>query len=286
MRYNVIVSTIVAAVVIAGCSTHSLRDAQQSYTSAVAAESASSLDSRLSALAQYKIALAQVDRVMADSGAALEKDGLLGVAVTLKALILFKIADLETDAVTAGEVPTSQNPRVTVAKTKREELLVFLRGVYPETGAPAIAYGTRDGAVMRSLYGLYDYMGGRAEPDPARAVVWFKSAMDQLEEARKAAPESHDVQAMIALYELTVLAEWDWRAEQAGGGADLRADGQGNDLVEFSTRRALCRTERFWRAGRPGLDREDLSLFWQRILVGGVAPTEATCQSMRRNGEL
>ncbi|HEX9879865.1 MAG TPA: hypothetical protein VGB25_06690 [Candidatus Binatia bacterium] len=278
---------VLAAVVIGGCSTHSLREAQESYANAAAAEGASSIGSRLSVLAQYKIALAAVDRVITERRAGLDKDGLLGVAYTLKALTQFKIADLETDAVVSGEGPSSRHPSFTEAKTKRQELLLFLRQVYPETGKPSVAYGTRDGAIMRSLYGLYDYIGGRAEPDHAKSVVWFKSALNQLEEARKVAPETHDVQAVIALYELTVLAEWDWRAEQAGGGVDLGADAQGNDMVEFGTRRALCRTEPFWRGGgRPGLDRENLSVFWQKILIGGVAPTAAACAAMRLRGEL
>lgn len=279
---------VLFAAVIAGCSTYNLKQAQDSYVDAVESEQVLTLESGVSALAQYKITLAIVDEVIRDDRKELEQEGLLGAAYTLKALTLFKIADLETDQLVDGEIPSSEIPQVSEASSSRQNLLEFLRSVYPESGKPPVVYGTRDNAVMRSLYGLYDYMGGRAESDASEAIKWFKSAIKQLEEAHSRAPATHDVQATIALYELTVLAEWDWRAD---GKPNLLRDEQGNDLVLRNTERAMCRTESLWRKNRmkPDLgfsNREYLKAFWQKIAKAGIKPSKSKCDSMRVNGEI
>ena len=276
------------AAVIGGCSNYNLQQAQDSYVDAVASEQVLTLESGVTALAQYKITLVMVDEVIQKDRKRLEQDGLLGVAYTLKALTLFKIADLETDQLVAGEIPSSETPQVSEAGTSRQNLLEFLRSVYPENGKPPVVYGTRDSAVMRSLYGLYDYIGGRAETDAAAAIRWFRSAIKQLEEAHSRAPATHDVQAVIALYELTVLAEWDWRAD---GKQNLLEDGQGNDLVLQNTEKVLCRTESLWRENRMKQDlgfnnREYLKAFWQKIAIAGTKPSESKCDSMRERGEI
>ena len=141
---------------------------------------------------------------------------------------------------------------------------------------------------MRSLYGIYDYMGGRAETDDAKAIAWFKSALEQLEEARSKAPVTHDVQATIALYELTVLAEWDWRAAD---NQELREDEPGKDLVFLNTNKAMCRTESLWRPSRMKQDRgfkshEYLKEFWKKIAIAGIKPSETECDAMRKSDEI
>lgn len=288
MRLIKILCFVLFIAVGSGCSTYNLRQAQDSYVDAVKSEQALALESGVSALAQYKITLAMVDEVIRENRKDLEQDGLLGVAYTLKALTLFKIADLETDQIVDGETPSSEGSLVSDSRTSRQELLVFLRSVYPENGNPPVVYGTRDSAVMRSLYGIYDYMGGRAETDDAKAIAWFKSAIKQLEEARTRAPATHDVQAMITLYELTVLAEWDWRAD---GNLILIVDEQGNDLVAFNTKRAMCRTESLWRPSRMKQDRgfksqEYLKEFWKKIAIAGIKPSETECDAMRESDEI
>jgi hypothetical protein len=282
-----ILSAVLAATLVLGCSTRNLREAQDSYSNAVEAESSITIHSRLSALSQYKIALATVNEVIAGDKEGLEKDGLLGVAYTLKAITLLKIADLETDRIVSGGGPSLDKPQIDEAKSTRQELLAFLRQVYPESGDPSISYGTRDRVVMRGLYGLYDYICGRAEPEPTKAVRWFKSAMRQLDEARRKAPANHDVQAVIAIYQLTVLAEWDWRAELTGNDSSLRSGPGGEELVEAWTQKTLCRTERFWRGERPrGAESERLTVFWERILISGIKPSKPTCEILRQSGEL
>lgn len=288
MRLIKILCFVLFVAVGSGCSTYNLRQAQDSYVDAVKSEQAPALESSVSALAQYKITLAMVDEVIRENRKDLERDGLLGVAYTLKSLTLFKIADLETDQLVDGETPSSEGSLVSEARTSRQELLLFLRSVYPENGNPPVIYGTRDSAVMRSLYGIYDYMGGRAETDDAKAIAWFKSALKQLEEARSKAPVTHDVQATIALYELTVLAEWDWRAAD---NQKLREDEPGKDLVVFKSKKAMCRTESLWRESKMRQERgftnqEYRKAFWGRIFISGIKPSEAECDAMRENGEI
>ena len=278
---------VLFSAVIAGCSSYNLKQAQDSYVGAVKSEQVQTLDAGISALAQYKITLMEIDGVIREDRRDLEQDGLLGAAYTLKALTLFKIADLETDQLVDDGIHSSETPQISKAKTSRLNLLEFLHSVYPENGEPSVVYGTRDSVVMRSLYGLYDYMGGRAESDASDAIKWFKSAIKQLEEAHSRAPATHDVQATIALYELTVLAEWDWRAQ---GKQNLLQDGQGNDLVLRNTEKAMCRTESLWRKNSMKRDsgfnnREYLKAFWQKIAIAGIKPSKSKCDSMRNNGE-
>lgn len=193
---------------LAGCTAASLRRAQDAFNGAAAAEAAQrdagmwgdgGLSLGVSALGQYRAALHEVDEQLQDHTEDLRGDQLLGTAYMLKALCLWRIADLAD-----GEAASA---------SAADPLDATLATIRNELDAERIVLGTRDRVLLDGLPGLRDHDRGlratKLDGD-AGAARYFDSAILTLDKALAAVapPPQHPVRVYVHLAQLSSLRAW------------------------------------------------------------------------------
>jgi len=206
--YVVILSTLL----LAGCTAMELRDAQDHFSRAAEFESQENLQSMMayridstaiaytSALTEYRLAYALVDKIIRDQGQDLQNDGLLGTAYMLKAYSLWRInALMEQDQQTpkattlasgSGGVEVDRNE--TTGLDNIDQYLAFL-----ERNSAGLGLGKRDEVMLKALPGLVDHERGRASSSWDVAQSYFNSAYCSIGLAAQDAPPDHPVRAYL-----------------------------------------------------------------------------------------
>jgi hypothetical protein len=207
MRSRVRLFTVIAALAalaLAACQTpRQIREAQSAFNEAARAENAdrvaatdssSMLLSSESAVGGYRVSLGLVQRELGEHEADLREDGLLGTALMLEALSLWRIADLD------GDPSTSRALDAAVADLQQ-------RAAAHE---PGIVLGPRDAALLVALPGLRDHDLGMRQAEYARAKDYFESALAVYEKAlaEPSLPANHSLRSYLQLSELATLRAW------------------------------------------------------------------------------
>lgn len=225
---------VLIAVALAGCTAASLRRAQDTFNAAAAAEAQQrdagmwgdgGLSLGVSALGQYRSALQDVDEQLSGHAEDLRGEQLLGTAYMLKALCLWRIADLADQmAAPAGET----DPLDAALATIRSEL-----------DAQRIVLGTRDRVLLAALPGLRDHDRGLRATSYAGdggAAGYFRSAFGVLADALGAVdpPPNHPVRIYVHLAQLSSLRAW-----QAAAFAFLEREPALDEVAREITPRAV-----------------------------------------------
>lgn len=189
---------LLLAALLAGCGTRHIRAAQDAFNEGAAQENAQRVAAlsggqpavdATSAAASYRVALRLLDQELADHRDALETDQLLGTALMLRALALWRLADLEAGTATA---PARAALDAAIARA---------------TGEGGAQLGTRDRTLAAALPGLYDHDAGLRARSLAEADGRFRSAYQLVGEAVRSTdpPANHPVRTYLALAQLTTL---------------------------------------------------------------------------------
>lgn len=187
---------------IAGCGTHRLSQAQDAFNGATRLEAQSTIENEdLSgdplleipqALSQYRIALALTEEALTEYGGKLQNDKLYGTALMLKALCLWRIAALDEN-------------------TDKEAVAEIVAEIQYRAKASNIVLGTRDRVLLNALPGLREHALGLQAKDPERAAALFESALETLEASLTAdVPSDHPVRIYICLSQMKSLRAWRW----------------------------------------------------------------------------
>jgi len=198
----VMTSLLLWVAVLGGCSRY-LSDAQDHFSRAAAEETRlfgaglaadGGLVRQTSAATDYRLALALLDRELSENEGRLRDERLYGTALMLKALCLWRLADL--DAV--GDGPLA------------DELAASLATIRAEQRRHAITLGERDRALLIALPGLRDHDRGLRAADYPTARRFFESALAVLDRALTAAavPETHPVRVYLRLAQLSTCRAW------------------------------------------------------------------------------
>ena len=195
-------SLLVSLALLSGCSRY-LRGAQDHFNRA-AAEETRLLDAGLaadgglvrqtSAATDYRLALGLLDRELKENEARLRGERLYGTALMLKALCLWRLADLDA----AGAGPLADDLAATLATIRSQQR------------RHAITLGQRDRVLLIALPGLRDHDQGLRAADYPTARRFFASALAVLDEAFTAAavPETHPVRVYVRLAQLSTCRAW------------------------------------------------------------------------------
>jgi hypothetical protein len=211
-----------ALVLATSCATpRHLRDAQSAFNDAAQAENAEQFTSGAgavatggSAVAGYRVALGLLDVELADHQAELRQENLLGTALMLRVLCLWRIADLEVAADPGAAVPAG-DPRVAL----REQLDLAIgdlrtRKADPQSG---VTLGPRDDALLAALPGLIDHDAGLRQGSYAKAKSYFASAMAVYDSVlqRATLPSNHPLRLHLLLSKLATIRAWKFAASEA-----------------------------------------------------------------------
>lgn len=204
-----------------GCAAKTLRDAQDHFNRGAEVELRAMDRSLLSdnptanpgdafsALNEYRLAGSEVNALIEEESDTLKEDNLLGAAYLLKAMVLWRISDLECNILLADESSGAERP-VPGITNSRQELLVVLNQIQELQNRKEITLGTRDKVLHKALYGFYDHDGGRAENDYAQAREWFKSSYKRLNDAitENNVPFRHPIRVYVGSAQLRTFAAW------------------------------------------------------------------------------
>lgn len=206
------------AMLASACGIRQIREAQDAFSEAAELERslAASPDPVLawdSPVLGYRIALDLVDGELEEHREELGEDDLLGGALMLRAMCLWRLSDL-------GEIPLD-DPAFDAA-------LDELRAFGPER------LGTRDRTMFHALPGLRDHDRGLRQESYENAREYFVSAIEALDEAptRAQTPSNHPVRVYLLLAQLQSCVAW---AHAAHTPADSETDGD-ERLVEIRRR--------------------------------------------------
>ncbi len=188
---------LAAAVLLPACAVRQIREAQDAFNEAARQENrdrfaGNALANASTVAANYRLALAALNRELKENEGALKADNLLGTALVLKALSLWRIADLEDDARAGDELG---------------DLLPRIRTL---AGDGTIQLGTRDRVLVEALAGLRDHDLGLRKTTYADAKKFFASAIKGLGDslATVKPPEGHSVRVYVMLAQLSSYIAW------------------------------------------------------------------------------
>jgi hypothetical protein len=182
----------------AGCGARQIRAAQDAFNHGAQAENAERaatfsggqppLDAA-SAAASYHTALTLLDTELREHETDLQQENLLGTALMIKAMSLWRLADLES----GGPLAPS-----------RAALAEALNDAKSKAGAQL---GTRDRVMAAALPGLYDHDLGLQATTLGEASERFSSAYRLLSEALQSEtpPPNHPVRIYVWLAQLSTL---------------------------------------------------------------------------------
>jgi len=204
-----------------GCAAKTLRDAQDHFNKGADVElramdrsllsdnPAANPGDAFSALNEYRLANSEAGALIDEDWNNLKEEKLLGATYMLKAMALWRISDLEGNALEKGEALGAEKPSEEITNS-RQELLAQLGRITELQRSQEITLGTRDQVLHKALYGFYDHDGGRAENDYSKAREWFISAIRRLEEAISddVVPLRHPIRVYIGSAQLRTLAAW------------------------------------------------------------------------------
>jgi len=169
----------------------------------------------------YRTALALVDRELGDNLADLKQDHLYGTALMLKAMCLWRLADLEDLAVLgdASAQPSAKGP-----SARDDGLSATLQTVRRELDAGSITIGERDRVMLFALPGLRDHDRGLRAKTMDRARAFFESAIDETDKAPGLAhvDERHPVVIYVRCAQLSSCRAWQDAAGKLAADADER----------------------------------------------------------------
>ncbi len=197
-------AVLLALLALTGCAAHRIREAQDAFSRAAALENrgldvtapaqAALLDNS-SAAGDYRRALSLVNESLAKSRDRLQQDQLEATALMLKALCLWRLADLEDDHA-AGE--------------QLSHVITAIHDRANSNKAPPLTLGTRDRVLLAALPGLRDHDRGLRQVTRGKAGEMFSSAFNKLDNSLKQddVPENHPVVIYIRLAQLSVCRAW------------------------------------------------------------------------------
>lgn len=213
---------VIALCGVGGCGTaRHIRGAQDSFNQAAAEENrlfAAGLSTEVGLLSQssaagdYGIALALLDRELDENEEELRRDRLYGTALMLKALTLWRLADLEglNEPQLDPETPTGEQLLAESASPSGDELMATLALLRAELEGGRITLGERDRVLLVALPGLRDHDRGLRAPDYATARRFFESALEVMDRSLEVAstPEQHPVRIYVRLAQLSTCRAW------------------------------------------------------------------------------
>jgi tetratricopeptide (TPR) repeat protein len=260
-----------AALALVACQTpRQIREAQSAFNEAARAENAdrvastdsgSMLLASESAASSYRVALGLVQRELDEHEAELREDGLLGTALMLKALALWRIADLDGDPSSSRELDA--------AVSELQERAA--------ANEPGVVLGPRDAALLVALPGLRDHDLGLRQAEYARAKGYFESALAVYEKALAdpSLPANHSLRTYLQLSELATLRAW---KDAAFTNEELPT--QERDAVEKSLlERSKCVAEQLEPAARHDETLARLVQWYARGIGFSWPSEEARCSN-------
>lgn len=213
---------LIALCGVGGCGTaRYIRAAQDSFNQAAAEENRLfsaglstdvGLLSQSSAAGDYRIALALLDRELDENEEELRRDRLYGTALMLKALALWRLADLDglNEPQLDTGTPTGEELLAGSDSRAGDELMATLALLRAEVQAGRITLGERDRVLLVALPGLRDHDRGLRAPDYPAARRFFESALEVMDRSLEAdsTPKQHPVRVYIRLAQLSTCRAW------------------------------------------------------------------------------
>ncbi|HVE42677.1 MAG TPA: hypothetical protein VNM14_22545 [Planctomycetota bacterium] len=183
-----------------GCTVRHIREAQDSFNEAAGVENQQRFDRAprngirdlSSATANYKLALAAVNAELESNPSDLQAENLLATALMLKALCLWRIADLDNSDERGNEMGT------------------VLKAIDDLVAKKTLTLGTRDQVLLKALPGLRDHDRGLRAKTLETAKPFFKSCFAVLDSALSDVkpPENHPIWTYVRLAQLSTLIAW------------------------------------------------------------------------------
>lgn len=188
------------SVLLTACPAHirGVREAQDAFDRAATEEgrltaaglgTETGLLTQSSSTAEYRVALALLSREIDRHQRQLRGDRLLGTALVLKALCLWRLADLEA----TDETGWGEELAATLTRIERDDSLVL---------------GERDRVLVAALPGLRDHDRGLRAADYESASRLFASALEIVGRAAESAPPLHPVRTYLRLAQLATCRAW------------------------------------------------------------------------------
>lgn len=195
------VLVVLLVVASLGCAARHIREAQSAFNEAARAENeqrahalsgGSPLLDSSSAAAGYRLSLDLLEVELAQHEEKLREEKLLGTALVLKALCLWRLADLEDDEQASSDLSTT------------------LQRIEQEQTSGTLALGTRDRVLVSALDGLRDHDRGLRASNLDEAADNFSSAVTVLDQAlaNGRLPPNHPVRVYLQLSQLASLRAW------------------------------------------------------------------------------
>jgi hypothetical protein len=196
---------LLVLLLLAACSARRIREAQDAFNQAATAEQqieamptagVEGLRGSSSAASGYAVALGLLDEELTQNEAALRQEDLLGTALVLKALCLWRIEALTHD--TDGASPPSQMSSDEFA------------AIEAKASQAGVVLGTRDRVLLAALPGLREHDRALRAADYATASRFFRSAFTVMGSALDTVkpPPNHPVRAYIRLAQMRTLRAW------------------------------------------------------------------------------
>lgn len=196
-----------------------IRDAQSAFNDAARAENADRFADGEglvvtggSAVAGYRVALGLVDSELAEHETDLRQENLLGTALLLRTLCLWRIADLESAAASPPHRDASGNVDPS-AGSQLDDAITDLKQRQQDASS-GVTLGPRDRALLTALPGLMDHDNGLRQGKYADAQRYFSSAVFVYEAALKSPelPANHPLRTHLLLSKLATLRAWKYAA--------------------------------------------------------------------------
>jgi hypothetical protein len=220
LSFATILSLLVVAVLQTGCAARQIRAAQDAFNDGARSENAQRaavlsggqppLDASSAALS-YRTSLRLLDEELAKHKQDLTQEKLLGTAMMLRAISLWRLADLEAGSKSAPDRAALQEA-IGAAKQEAGDQL-----------------GTRDRVMAEALPGLYDHDRGLQAKDLAEARRFFTSSYKVVHDASNQpnVPENHPVRIYMSLAQLSTLRSYQaaiYRFDHSGTSAQPSAE--------------------------------------------------------------
>lgn len=200
-RYLAILSLLLVAALQAGCAARQIRAAQDAFNEGARSENAQRVATlnggqppvdAASAAVSYRTALQLLEQELQSHTDDLRNEQLLGTAMMLRAMALWRLADLE-----AGSA---------VAPNKKA-----VADAVPAANSDAYAQlGTRDRVMAAALPGLCDHDRGLQATSLDEASEFFVSSYTVVHAALQSTkpPENHPIRTYMALVQLSTLRSY------------------------------------------------------------------------------
>lgn len=232
--FATILPVVVFALLQLSCAARQIRAAQDAFSEGAQienAERAAILFSRTppvdspsigtSATVSYRTALQLLDAELKNHKPELEEEKLLGPAMMLKAMTLWRLADLESQGDLAAKGTNKK-----VDDGARTEMSLAIDNAKREASSQL---GTRDLVMADALPGLYDHDRGLQASSLVDAERFFSSAYWVVEDAitKPRSPvvaKTHQVMSYLRLAQLATLRSWKHAilSLPGGNGAPMR----------------------------------------------------------------